>query len=76
MNAQKNLILILTLIVTNNFGQSEIKNSYTKKRIDKHKKADDDYIDQNFQNELEHVKKSSLERKVRAKLKNTKNTKI
>lgn len=70
MNAQKNLILILTLTVTNNFGQSEIKNSYTKKRIDKHKKADDDYIDQTFQNELEHLKKSSLARQQRASEKN------
>lgn len=66
----KNIILALLLLVTNSFGQGPNKNSYTKKRIDKHKKTDDDYIDQTFQNELAHIKKSSLARKERANEKN------
>ncbi len=67
---KSNLILIFLLLIVECYGQNANQDSYTKKRIDKHKKTDDYYIDETFQNELEHLKKSSLARKERASEKN------
>jgi hypothetical protein len=61
---------MLFLIIVNCQGQSENQDSYSKKRVAKHKKIDDNYIHQTFQLDLDFIKQISASRKERAKEKN------
>lgn len=67
---KNNLFLILFLLTVNCHSQNANQDSYVNKRLAKHKKTDNDYIDQTYEYGLEHVKKSSLARKERAREKN------